>query len=126
MKRMIILTMFCLLLLNHVDAINTTYVIEPIMMIGDNHFEQDPGKRHAPPRHIVLSVEQEDNVFTIHTYSAQSIKIILTNSANEYLFETQGTPTNGELKFIVPCDLAEATANIILKINNKTYIGHKQ
>lgn len=125
MKRVIILTMFCLLLLNHVEAINTTYVMEPFM-IGDDHFEQDPGKRHAPPRRIALSVEQEDNVFIIHTPSVQNIGIILTNSTNEFLYETQGTPTNGELQIIVPCDLAEATTNIILKINNKTYIGHKQ
>ena len=54
--------MFCLLALTNAAASNTTYIIEPIM-IGTNHFEQDPGKRHAPPRQVILSVEQEENVF---------------------------------------------------------------
>ena len=53
--------MFCLLALTNAAASNTTYIIEPIM-IGTNHFEQDPGKRHAPPRQVILSVEQEENV----------------------------------------------------------------
>lgn len=121
---MFILTMFCLLLLNHVVATNITYVIEPIM-IEDNHFEQDPGKRHAPPRHVILSIDQEGNVFTIHTPPAQNIGIILTNSKNDFLYESQITPSNGELQIIVPSDLAEATTKIILKVNNQTYIGYK-
>lgn len=46
-----------MLALTNAAASNTTYIIEPIM-IGTNHFEQDPGKRHAPPRQVILSVEQ--------------------------------------------------------------------
>lgn len=53
-----------MLALTNAAASNTTYIIEPIM-IGTNHFEQDPGKRHAPPRQVILSVEQEENVFII-------------------------------------------------------------
>ena len=33
---------------------------------------------------------------------------------------------NGEIQIIVPSNIAEATTKIILKVNNKTYIGHKQ
>lgn len=125
MKRYIILNMFCLLALTNVAARNTTYIIEPIM-IGTNHFEQDPGKRHAPPRQVILSVEQEENVFIILTSLTDNIAIYLTDSTNEILYASQSMPNNGEIQIIVPSNIAEATTKIILKVNNKTYIGHKQ
>jgi len=93
MKRYIILSMFCLLALTNAAASNTTYIIEPIM-IGTNHFEQDPGKRHAPPRQVILSVEQEENVFIIRTSFADSIGIYFTDSTNEILYASQSTPNN--------------------------------
>ena len=77
--------MFCLLALTNVAARNTTYIIEPIM-IGTNHFEQDPGKRHAPPRQVILSVEQEENVFIILTSLTGNIVIYFTDSTNEILY----------------------------------------
>ena len=76
--------MFCLLALTNAAASNTTYIIEPIM-IGTNHFEQDPGKRHAPPRQVILSVEQEENVFIIRTSFADSIGIYMPHKVRQIM-----------------------------------------
>ena len=112
-----------LLLSLHINMANAEeYTITP-------NFESDestsPDIRHAPAK--MPSISQDDDIFTISRISRNSeVHVYLLNKEGDTLYNYIGTSPDGTLTLEIPATISEDIVQVILKVNNKTYIGHKQ
>lgn len=90
------------------------------------HQEQTfPGNRHAPAKMPFIS--QEDAIFTISRIPKDSeVNVSFLNKEGDTLYNHIGTTSDGTLTIEVPASISEEIVQVILKVNNKTFIGYKQ
>lgn len=98
------------------------YTITPSLESDES---TSPDIRHAPAK--MPSISQDDDIFTISRISKNSeVHVSLLNKEGDTLYNYIGTTPDGTLTLEIPATISECIAQVILKVNNKTFIGHKQ
>lgn len=83
-----------------------------------------PDIRHAPAK--MPSISQDDNIFTIRRISKDcEVQVIFLNKEGDILYNYIGTSPDGTIALEIPATISEDIVQVILKVNNKTYIGYK-
>lgn len=118
--RTLIITLLLSLCINIAHA--EEYIITPSFKSDET---TSPDIRHAPAK--MPSISQDDDIFTINRISKGSeVHVSFLNSEGDTLYNYIGTTPDGTLTLEVPATISEEIVQVILKVNNKTYIGHKQ
>lgn len=111
-----------LLLSLHINMTNAEeYTITPNIESDES---TSPDIRHAPAK--MPSISQDDNIFTIRRISKDcEVQVIFLNKEGDILYNYIGTSPDGTIALEIPATISEDIVQVILKVNNKTYIGYK-
>lgn len=123
-KLSIIIIGLCSVLITHAHTIIYMHEVQKAKMGPENQYTP----RHARSAEIVPIVETSDNTYNVTVYNGKECEyeIYFTDVNNTTIYYQNGTIDDSSFRIIVPDIIDKEINTITIKVNNKTYIGHKQ